>query len=51
MQELILLGLFVLAVVYLYRKLFKNKGCNCDSKGCCVNTGNKTANDNKSDPE
>lgn len=51
MQELILLGLFVLAVIYLYRKLFKNKGCNCNSKGCCIDPVNKSANDNKSDPE
>ncbi len=51
MQELILLGLFVLAVIYLYRKLIKNKGCSRDSKGCCINPVHKTENDNKNESE
>ncbi len=49
MQEIILLGLFVLAVIYLYRKLIKNKGRNCDSKSCRVNQTNKSMKDNKGD--
>lgn len=38
MQELILLGLFGLAVYYLYRRLVRNRGCNCGSgkKGDCA---------------
>lgn len=34
MQELILAGIFIAALYYLYRKLIKNRGCNCGSKGC-----------------
>lgn len=34
MQELILLAVFVAALYYLYRKLIKNRGCGCGSKGC-----------------
>ena len=34
MQEMILLGVFIAALYYLYRKLIKNRGCNCGSKGC-----------------
>lgn len=36
MQLLILLVLFVAALYYLYRKLIKNRGCNCNSKSCCT---------------
>ena len=36
MQELILLLLFFLALYYLYRKLIRNRGCDCSSKGCCT---------------
>ncbi|WP_394708520.1 hypothetical protein [uncultured Desulfuromusa sp.] len=35
MQQLLLFAIFVGAIYYLYRKLFKNKGCNCSSKSCC----------------
>ncbi len=34
MQELFLLGLFVLALYYLYRRLVKKRNCNCASEGC-----------------
>jgi len=34
MQQLILLALFVAALYYLYRKLIKNRGCNCSGKSC-----------------
>ncbi|MBN2793687.1 MAG: hypothetical protein JXQ81_14335 [Desulfuromonadales bacterium] len=36
MQQIILLALFVAALYYLYRKLIKNRGCNCSSKSCCT---------------
>ena len=51
MQELILLSLFVLAVIYLYRKLIKNKDCSRDSKGCRINPVNKTVDENKDESE
>jgi len=34
MQELILLAALVAALYYLYRRLIKNRGCGCGSKGC-----------------
>lgn len=35
MQQLILFILFCVAVYYLYRKLIKNRGCDCSSKSRC----------------
>ncbi len=34
MQQLIIFILFCIAVYYLYRKLIKNRGCNCSGKSC-----------------
>ena len=36
MQEFILFLLFILALYYLYRKLIRNRGCDCGSKSCCT---------------
>lgn len=38
MQQLFLLILFVVALYYLYRKLVKNRGCDCGSKSSCCTT-------------
>ncbi len=38
MQELIILGLFVLAIYYLYRRLVKKRNCQCSSEGCANRT-------------
>lgn len=34
MDTIILLILFAIAAIYLYYKLFKNKGCGCGKSGC-----------------
>lgn len=33
MEEIILLIIAGAAAFYLYKKIFKNKGCNCGNKG------------------
>ncbi|SDZ78172.1 hypothetical protein SAMN05660420_00278 [Desulfuromusa kysingii] len=35
MEQILLFAIFVGAIYYLYRKLFKNKGCSCSNKSCC----------------
>lgn len=35
MQQIFLLTLLIIALLYLYRKLIKNRGCDCSSKSCC----------------
>lgn len=36
MQDFFLLFLFIIALYYLYRKLFKNRGCGCKKAGCAA---------------
>ncbi len=36
MEKFFLLVLFVIALYYLYRKLIKNRSCDCGGKSCCA---------------
>jgi len=51
MQELILLALFVVALYYLYRKLIRNRGCGCGSKGCGTALSQPPSSKSKADDE
>ncbi|WP_417332111.1 FeoB-associated Cys-rich membrane protein [Halarcobacter sp.] len=34
MENAFIIIIALLAAFYLYRKIFKNNGCNCGTKGC-----------------